>query len=216
MHLEPPERLRERTRRFRGVPIVGSAAGPSRPVTSRHGFVALVWIAILTLSIGVGSLSLATFTDQAPVDGAFSSGTITIGLQPATTFVTFAGMVPGDQAQAPLVVDNTGTGALRYAMTSMATDLDGKQVRDVLQLTVERRTGCVGPILETMYDGPIATAAFGDPQVGADPGDRALNGGTSETLCFRVTLPVDTDVLYQNAATTVTFTFSAEQTVNNP
>jgi hypothetical protein len=87
----------------------------------------------------------------------------------------------------------------------------------VLQLTVERRTtGCVGAILETIYDGPIATAAFGDPQVGANVGDRELAGGASETLCFRVTLPVDTDVLYQNASTSVTFTFSAEQTANNP
>ena len=59
-------------------------------------------------------------------------------------------------------------------------------------------------------------AAFGDPQIGANPGDRGLGGGTSETLCFRVTLPVDTDVLYQSASTTARFTFSAEQIANNP
>jgi hypothetical protein len=115
-----------------------------------------------------------------------------------------------------LVIADTGTGALRYAMTSMASDLDGKHVRDVLRLTVERRTGCAGAILETIYDGPLAGAAFGDPGVGSDPGDRALGGGTSETLCFRVTLPVDTDVLYQSASTTASFTFPAEQTANNP
>lgn len=182
----------------------------------RHGVLAVVWLAVLALSVGAGSLTLATYTDQAPADGTFSSGTITLGFQPATTLVTFGGMVPGDQVQASLIISDTGTGALRYAMTSNASDVDAKHARDVLQLTVERRTGCGGAVLETVYDGPIATAAFGDPQVGADLGDRALNGGTSETLCFRVTLPVDTDVLYQTAATTVTFTFSAEQTANNP
>jgi Camelysin metallo-endopeptidase len=216
MHQEPPERLRGRTRRFRRVPIVAFAAGSSQWVRGRHGVLAAVWLAVLTLSIGAGTLSLATFTDQAPVDGAFSTGTITLGLQPATTLVTFAGMVPGDQVEAPLIIADDGTGALRYAMTSVASDVDGKHARDVLQLTVERRTGCAGAVLETVYDGPIATAVFGDPQVGADLGDRALNGGTSEKLCFRVTLPVDTDVLYQTAATTVTFSFSAEQTANNP
>lgn len=217
MHQEPPKRLRGRTRRFPGVPIAASTAASSRPVSGRHGLLALVWITVLTLAIGVGGVSLATFTDQAPVDGAFSTGTITLGLQPATTFVTFAGMVPGDQTSAALIIGNTGTGALRYAMTSSASDIDGKHVRDVLQLTVERRTGgCVGTTLETIYDGSIGAAAFGDPQIGNDLGDRALAGGTSETLCFRVTLPVDTDVLYQNAATTATFSFSAEQTVNNP
>jgi hypothetical protein len=216
MHQEPSERLRGRTRRFRRVPIAMSARGPSPPVPGRHGLLAMVWLVVLTLSVGLGGLSLATFSDQAPVDGAFSTGTITLGLQPATTLVTFAGMVPGDQAAAPLIIGNTGSGALRYAMTSLASDIDGKHARDVLQLTIERRSGCVGAILETIYDGPIGVAAFGDPQVGDDLGDRALDGGTSETLCFRVTLPVDTDVLYQNAATTVSFSFAAEQTVNNP
>ena len=136
MHQEPPERLRGRTRRFRRVPIVASVAGSSQWVRGRHGVLVLAWLAILTLSVAAGSFSLAMFTDQAPVDGAFSSGTITLGLQPATTLVTFAGMVPGDQVAAPLIISDTGTGALRYAMTSNASDLDGKHARDVLQLTV--------------------------------------------------------------------------------
>lgn len=217
MHQEPPERLRGSTRRFRRVAIVAFPAGSSRWLRGRHAVLAAIWLAVLALSVGIGRLSLATFTDAAPVDGAFSTGTITLGPEPATTLVTFAGMVPTDQTEAPLVIADTGTGALRYAMTSVASDIDGKHVRDVLQLLVERRTsGCAGATLETVYDGPIATAAFGDPQVGADLGDRALDGGTSETLCFRVTLPADTDVLYQNASTSVTFTFSAEQTANNP
>ena len=96
------------------------------------------------------------FTDVAPVAGAFSTATITLGLQPATTLLTFTGMVPGSQVQAPLLIANAGTGDLRYVMTSISSDVDGKHVRDVLRLTVERRTGCAGAILETVYDGPIA------------------------------------------------------------
>jgi hypothetical protein len=46
-------------------------------------------------------------------------------------------------------------------------------------------------------------------------GDRALAGGTSENLCFRATLPLTTGNTFQNASTSVTFTFAAEQTANN-
>jgi hypothetical protein len=39
---------------------------------------------------------------------------------------------------------------------------------------------------------------------------------TSETLCFRVNLPLATGNGFQSATTTATFTFDAEQTANNP
>ena len=100
-------------------------------------------------------------------------------------------MVPGNEIDGALTVQNVGTGDLRYAMTSVSTDADGKHLRDVLHLDVERRTGCGGTVLETVYGGAMGGASF-------------------------ASLPLGTDIRYAGAATTVTLTFLAEQVAANP
>jgi hypothetical protein len=181
----------------------------------RHSL-AIAWVILLALGLGAGTVSLATFVDSDGSSGGFVSGTVTLGLSPTTSLVSMSGMVPGNQIAAPLTIQNTGTLNLRYAMTASATDADGKHLRDTLDLTIERRTGCGGSILETLYDGPIGTALFGDPRAGADPGDRTLASSASEVLCFRASLPPGVDPLYASASTTVTLTFWSEQTAGNP
>ena len=57
---------------------------------------------------------------------------------------------------------------------------------------------------------------IGNPAQGAQTGDRTLNAGASETLCFNVSLPLSTGNAYQALSTTATFAFDAEQTANNP
>lgn len=171
---------------------------------------------VICLSIGASASSLAVFTHDESVDGGFTTGTVSLGLVPTDTLITFQGMVPGDEVDGALTILNTGTATLRYAMTTNATDPDTKHLRDALQLVVERRSGCSGPVLETLYSGSIGAAALGNPQPGANSGDRTLGSGISDVLCFRALLPVDTDPLYQGAATTITLTFWAEQTAGNP
>lgn len=63
-----------------------------------------------------------------------------------------------------------------------------------------------------MLDG----GGFGSVATGANPGDRSLAAGASEVLCFRVSLPITTPNTLQGATSDATFTFSAEQTANNP
>jgi hypothetical protein len=60
-----------------------------------------------------------------------------------------------------------------------------------------------------------ALNGFGSSVSGSQAGDRSLLAGASETLCFRVTLPLSADNTYQNLSNTTTFTFDAEQTKNN-
>jgi len=70
-----------------------------------------------------------------------------------------------------------------------------------------------------LYTGDLDSTGgqiFGNPAQGAQAGDRNLAVSASETLCFRVALPLSTGNAYKNAATTATFTFDAEQTANNP
>ncbi len=185
-------------------------------VRRRRRILAFAWVVAIAVAGGAGAVSLALFTREGPVEVPFTVGTISLGLAPAGTLITFSGMVPGDAVAGPLEIANGGTGALRYSMTSEATDLDGKHLLDVLMLAVERRSGCDGAVLETIYSGPIGLAAFGDPAPGLDPGDRALGSGSSEVLCLSAMLPVGTDFLYGGAASTATLTFWAEQTAGNP
>lgn len=185
-------------------------------IRRRRRLLASAWVVVLTLGLGAGSISLATFVDQEGSSGGFASGTVSLGLTPASSLISMSGMVPGSQVSAPLTIQNTGTGSLRYSMTASVTDPDGKHLRDALNLTIERRTGCGGSVLETLYTGAMGAALFGDPLAGNDAGDRTLGTSASEVLCFRATLPTDTDPLYASASATLTLTFWSEQTAGNP
>ena len=77
-------------------------------------------------------------------------------------------------------------------------------------------TGGFGASGTTLYTGTLTAASFGNPAQGSQAGDRALAAAANETLCFQATLPLTTTNAYQGAATTTTFTFTAEQTANNP
>ena len=174
----------------------------------------------LVLGVGVVSFviteSLAVFTDQETNDAnTFSTGTIAIDDSPDSAFITFSTMAPGDSVIQQLTIQNNGTLEFRYAMTTSATNVDTKNLRDQLDLTVRTKTAnpCSS---EDGAAGVLATGAFGNPAQGADDGDRVLAASASEDLCFKVELPLSTPDSFQNASTVATFTFDAEQTANNP
>jgi len=183
----------------------------------RRRLTTLLVLSLASGSIGAGALSLAVFTDSKAVAGnAFTTGTIVLGVSPASALLTSSNMMPGDALNGTLVVSNSGTGALRYAMTSASTNLDTKGLMNQLTLTVKTLgTSCALFDGTSVYTGALASALFGDPTQGAQAGDRTLAGAGSESLCFRATLPLATGNAYQNATTTTTFTFQAEQTANN-
>lgn len=165
------------------------------------------------LTIGAGSLSGAIFTDSATATGTFTTGTIDINTNPSALF-TVAAIFPGDSGSASLTVTNGGSGQLRYAMTTAATNLDGKGLKDQLQLTVLAGT-CPGGGAPLYGAGALSGAVFGNVAQGFQAGDRTLAAGASEDLCFAWSLSSLTGDAYQGATTTATFTFRAEQTANN-
>ena len=180
----------------------------------RRGIVALL-AALSLLTIGAGSLSLAQFTDSTTSTWSFTAGTIDINTNPAV-FTSVSAMMPGDTVTQALTVTNGGTGDLRYAMSTVATNALGNQ----LQLTVKTEDaggGCTGfsgtsVVAATALNG----AGFGSSAQGAQAGDRTLAAGASEVLCFRVSLALSTGNAFQGATSAATFTFDAEQTANNP
>jgi spore coat-associated protein N len=182
----------------------------------RRGIIALL-SALAVLTLGAGSFSLAQFTDSDSSTWSFTTGTIAIDSSPAVvTAVT--GMMPGGVAADSLTITNTGNATLRYAMTTTATNALGDQL-DVAVRGVDLDTvGCGS------FDGAVIVAAgtqlngasFGNPAQGPHAGDRVLGAGASELLCFQVSLPLSTDDTFQGASSLATFTFDAEQTLNNP
>jgi hypothetical protein len=179
----------------------------------RRGIVALL-AALSLMTIGAGSITLAQFTDTSTSTWSFTTGTIDISTTATLTAVT--AMMPGDNATQPLTVTNGGTGDLRYAMSTVATNALGDQ----LQLTIKEQDaggGCAAftgasVLAATALDG----AAFGSPAQGVQGGERNLAAGASEVLCFRVSLALSTGNSFQGVSSTATFTFDAEQTANNP
>jgi predicted ribosomally synthesized peptide with SipW-like signal peptide len=176
----------------------------------------------LAVAVGVVSVaSLALFTDSASVPAnTFTTGSVDIATSPVSAVVTMPAMAPGDQVTNPLTVQNNGTLALRYAMTSTTTE---DTLAADLQMTVKSGvTTCTnagfGASGTTLYSGDLGATTMlnilGDNTQGADAGDRTLAAGASEVLCINVSLPLAATT--QGATTTATFTFDAEQTVNNP
>jgi spore coat-associated protein N len=183
----------------------------SRKRRRRRGLIVLL-LSLSLGSLGAGAFSLAIFTDTDATSGAFTAGTVDIATSPSTLF-TVAAIMPGAAGSATLTVANSGSGQLRYAMKTSATNADGKNLRDQLSLTL-KAGACPGAGAD-LYSGALAGAAFGDVAQGVDAGDRTLNAGSSEDLCFAWSLPLATGNAYQGATTTATFTFDAEQTANN-
>jgi hypothetical protein len=184
----------------------------------RAGLLAVLAAGLVAGSMGAGALSLALFTSTAAVSGnAFTAGTVVIGAAPATAALTATNMMPGDVVNGQITVSNTGTAQLRYAMSSASTNADTKALRDQLTLTVKTLgTSCAAFDGTQLYTGALNGAAFGSNAAGQQAGDRSLNAGANEVLCFRATLPLATGNAFQGATTTATFTFDAEQTANNP
>jgi spore coat-associated protein N len=176
-------------------------------------------VAIVGVLAGLGAFgALSIFTSTASVPGnAFTTGTVEISTSPTDTLVTYDNMAPGDKVTQPLTVSNDGSLELRYAMTTSADNDDGKGLADQLVLTIKTKTAnpCSTFDGTQLYTGALSSGAIGDPGQGADTGDRTLAASTNEVLCFQVELPSDTDDDYQDATTTATFTFDAEQTANN-
>lgn len=185
----------------------------------------------LVFALSVSAVAVLTtgaiFTDSQGVgDNTFTTGTVDLTAAPASAAVTFDGMVPGDTVTAPITVTNGGTVEFRYSVTSAATDADGKALAAQLDMTIKAGvTACsnagFGTDGSVLY-GPADLGSvgginvIGDPAQGAQAGDRSLTASLSEALCIQVQLPASTGNGYQDATTTATFTFDAEQVASNP
>ncbi len=101
------------------------------------GLVLLSVMAMGLMASLSGIVGFAFFSDVATnTTNTFSTGTLDVSTSPGSAFISYSGMAPGDSVVAGLTVQNAGSLDLRYAITSEATNPDGKGLRAQLDLTV--------------------------------------------------------------------------------
>lgn len=186
-----------------------SSAGRNR----RRRALAALLLATTVATVGAGAMSLAVFTDNSQATGgSWTTGTIILGVTPTTAW-TATNVLPGDAGNHTITVSNTGTGQLRYAVSTGISG-DTKGLAAQMQLAINVGT-CAAPGA-SLYSGSLTAAAIGDPAQGVQGNERTLDAATSESLCFAWTFPLSSANTFQGAATTATFNFAAEQTTHNP
>jgi hypothetical protein len=204
------------------------------PRRRRYG--AAIAVFALALTAMVIGLTGAVFTDSESAGAnTFTTGTIDISTAPASAILTAATMAPGDRVNNSLTVSNDGSLELRYAIQRSTVDGDAKALGAALKLRIAEEGGdgvCNFPYYDVagtpslsigddtqIYEGTgfpaSATNTVGDIAPGSQSGDRTLSAAADEELCFSVALPLAAGDLLQDATTTATFDFVAEQTVNN-
>jgi predicted ribosomally synthesized peptide with SipW-like signal peptide len=183
---------------------------------------ALVLMLAIGLVGGVVGAASALFTDtQSVTDNNFTAGSVDISTTPATELFDITAMAPGDVEYRALTVNNAGTLALRYDLTSIATDPGDKNLAGQLDLTIAGDDG-IGACDAAGF-ATHGTVAYLTGDLGNIDGvtaltldsDRVLAAGASEVLCLKIELPSSTGNTFQNATTVATLTFTAEQTDNN-
>jgi hypothetical protein len=197
----------------------------ARVLRSPTGRVTASLLLLVVLAVAWSQDVLAAFTGQKSAGPmTFTAGTVALTTSPTTALLTYAAMQPGASVTNSITVTNTGSSQLRYAISSTATNADGKGLKDQLVLTVKTvdvstpGVPCDDFDGTQLYSGDLDSTAgklVGDNTQGSQAGDRTLNASANEVLCFRASLPLSTSTAYQGATTTATFTFDAEQTANN-
>src|SRR5687768_4597504 len=106
-----------------------------KAIHKRLAVTAVALAGVVTLTT-VGTMALFTDSDSIGAN-TFDTGTIILSTSETSALVSFSDMMPGDVVTNDLVVSNTGTESLRYAVTSSATNGDAKALKDQLVLTVK-------------------------------------------------------------------------------
>jgi hypothetical protein len=172
---------------------------------------------------GIGVTSLTTnalFTDRETTAGDLLTGTVDLSLGSFSFTMPQGGMAPGDVVVQPISVNNTGSLALRYAVSFLATRTTSStpdptnsagtgvpgagDLRSALALSVFHVTDANACTATTPVptDPTVAgtqqslvvsdyTPILGSPEVGPQTGDSEILGGGTNTQTLCVRLAMD-------------------------
>ena len=196
---------------------------PTPPRTDVSRWRRLGATAVIFALAGIGVTSLTTnalFTDRETTAGDLLTGTVDLSLGSFSFTMPQGGMAPGDVVVQPIQVDNTGSLALRYAVSFLATKTTSPNpdptnsagtgtvgtgdLRSVLTLSVFHvtdATGCTATtpvptdpaVAGTQQNLAVAdyTPILGSPEVGPQTGDSEILGGGTNTQTLCVRLAMD-------------------------
>ncbi|MCX6459915.1 MAG: hypothetical protein NTZ03_06360 [Actinobacteria bacterium] len=198
---------------------------------------ALVLVSVGGLG-GIPSLALIKST-RATTTAGVTSGSIAIGLSngaSSTAWLSATGVGVGtlNAVYQQLVITNSGTGEMRYAMTSASSNATSPLIEIDIVSTASgtaARPRAATTCDAASYSGGTAVslatatlgagsatevAIIGSKSTGGQTGDQVLPGGGSQTLCLRAfVVPGAGRTAQGKSSITSTFKFYAEQTANN-
>jgi hypothetical protein len=191
----------------------------------RHKTGSVVLAFALLLVGGAAAVSAAPNLFQAigQTGGPNAAGGVEGG-DGVTLNIPIGGLVPGAAIRGRHLVENTSSQPLRYPLSSSSVNGDGRNVRDVVRVTIKTAdpssgpaTSCESFVGATLYSGRLGatSAGFGDPRVGGHAGDRVLAAGQHEALCFEIEMPLDAGNEFQGAVTASVWTIATEQVAGN-
>lgn len=150
---------------------------------------------------------------QASLAAGFTKGTVDINASRPSAAFSASDLTPGDVWYEELTVSNPGSLDLRYTLTTRATNPDGKNLAGQLDAEARKVSGtCDASSFAESSDTIVASSKL---DVLARARGRMLAAGTSETACFRVSMPAGLGNSYQDATTSATFKIDAIQAVAN-
>jgi hypothetical protein len=183
----------------------------------RQFLVRLLALAVLVsgvLSGMVTGMTSASYNSSGQsLPNGFTSGSVVVGAGLAGgDTLTASNLVPGDSFVSRLTVQSNGSLGLRYAMTASVTGDTGLASGLLLAIRTKTANPCSSQDGTVLYGPAAMNAAFlGDPAYGQQTGDRLLEAGVAEDLCFALVFPSGASSSLQGKSATVTFNFAAEQ-----
>jgi spore coat-associated protein N len=184
-----------------------------------------LWMTVAVVglaAVGVTSLTTsALFSDEESSGASIKTGSLDLTANETLEFsVPFDNLLPGARITAPIVLDNVGSLAFEYSISSAATaatgDLPSQLHLDLFKVT--SASACTLNGVEALAPIGSSTGTWGIPTerivggatVGA-PQNRTLNSGGAEVLCARVAFNEAAGNAYQSTSADITLTFDAMQ-----
>jgi hypothetical protein len=151
---------------------------------------ALSVITLLTTTLGISvAFTGAMFTDTSSVDFEVSTGWVDVTSADGT-LLPLSNLKPGDELYRPLNFVNSGSLDFIYEITAVRPTGSGASLMDVIEVETWRVDNAMqcGPSHMSIAALVSATTTLKNLNVG----EQLLETGESETLCFKITLPMGT------------------------